>query len=292
MIEVFMIGVLVTVVKLSTMAQVLPGVALWSFGALVVVLAAMLSFDPRDFGTTWSRRRRQRRRAAAGARAMSRHPPHRAQPARPSHASNSAVAARGRRRVAELTDDDERTPLAECTTRIARLAVLPRLRPREPIALEGEPCPRCGATLHRRKPASLARTWAFLLAAYILYIPANLLPVMVTESILGTQRDTIMSGVLYLWLSGSHMLAGVVLIASIVVPLLKMMILTLLLISVQLKSTWRIRQQTRCMGWSKSSAAGRCSISSWWRCWPRWCGRARWPRSSPAPARWHLPRWS
>ncbi|MGT2507660.1 paraquat-inducible protein A [Cupriavidus basilensis] len=48
MIEVFMIGVLVTLVKLSTMAQVLPGVALWSFAALVIVLAAMLSFDPRD----------------------------------------------------------------------------------------------------------------------------------------------------------------------------------------------------------------------------------------------------
>jgi paraquat-inducible protein A len=48
MLEVFMIGVLVTLVKLSTMARVLPGVALWSFGALVVVLAAMLSFDPRD----------------------------------------------------------------------------------------------------------------------------------------------------------------------------------------------------------------------------------------------------
>ena len=48
MIEVFMIGVLVTLVKLSSMAQVLPGIALWSFGALVVVLAAMLSFDPRD----------------------------------------------------------------------------------------------------------------------------------------------------------------------------------------------------------------------------------------------------
>ncbi|CAG2135860.1 paraquat-inducible protein A [Cupriavidus numazuensis] len=48
MIEVFMIGVLVTLVKLSSMAKVLPGIALWSFGALVVVLAAMLSFDPRD----------------------------------------------------------------------------------------------------------------------------------------------------------------------------------------------------------------------------------------------------
>lgn len=48
MIEVFMIGVLVTLVKLSTMARVLPGIALWSFAALVIVLAAMLSFDPRD----------------------------------------------------------------------------------------------------------------------------------------------------------------------------------------------------------------------------------------------------
>ncbi|MGE6493084.1 paraquat-inducible protein A [Cupriavidus metallidurans] len=48
MIEVFMIGVLVTLVKLSTVAQVLPGVALWSFGTLVVVLAAILSFPPRD----------------------------------------------------------------------------------------------------------------------------------------------------------------------------------------------------------------------------------------------------
>ncbi|KWR75017.1 paraquat-inducible protein A [Cupriavidus sp. IDO] len=114
-----------------------------------------------------------------------------------------------------------------------------------PKTLEGRPCPRCGAVLHHRKPASASRTWAFLLAAYLLYIPANLLPVMVTQSIFGTQHDTIMSGVTYLWLSGSYMLAIVVLIASIVVPLLKMMILTLLLISVRRRSTWRIREQTR-----------------------------------------------
>ncbi len=114
-----------------------------------------------------------------------------------------------------------------------------------PIALAAAPCPRCGAALHHRKPASLARAWAFLLAAYLLYIPANLLPIMVTQSIFGTQHDTIMSGVIYLWLSGSHMLSLVVLIASVVVPLLKMMILTLLLLSVRRKSTWRIREQTR-----------------------------------------------
>ncbi|MFS8976521.1 paraquat-inducible protein A [Cupriavidus necator] len=151
--------------------------------------------------------------------------------------------------VAGLTDDDERTPLPQVPT-ASRLGLLSchACDLVSPRTLEGEPCPRCGATLHHRKPESLARTWAFLLAAYILYIPANLLPVMVTQSILGTQQDTILSGVIYLWLSGSHMLAGVVLIASIIVPLLKMVILTFLLLSVHFRSSWRIRQQTRLYG--------------------------------------------
>ncbi|MGO4152166.1 paraquat-inducible protein A [Cupriavidus sp. YAF13] len=117
-----------------------------------------------------------------------------------------------------------------------------------PRDLAGEPCPRCGAILHHRKPQSLTRAWAFLLAAYMLYIPANLLPVMVTQSIFGTQRDTIFSGVIYLWMSGARLLAIIVLIASIVVPLLKLAILTLLLITVQLGSGWRIHQQTRLHG--------------------------------------------
>lgn len=91
----------------------------------------------------------------------------------------------------------------------------------------------------------MTRAWAFLLSAYLLYIPANLLPIMVTQSIFGTQHDTILSGVVYLWLSGSHLLSLVVLIASVVVPLLKMMILTLLLLTVRRRSTWRIREQTR-----------------------------------------------
>lgn len=114
-----------------------------------------------------------------------------------------------------------------------------------PAEAEGGPCRRCGATLHRRKPYSISRTWAFLLAAYALYIPANVLPVMTTRSILGEQEDTIFSGIVYLWVSGSHLLAIVVLAASIVVPLLKMAILTFLLASVHLRSTWRLRQQTR-----------------------------------------------
>ncbi|MFJ1259683.1 paraquat-inducible protein A [Cupriavidus sp. CuC1] len=165
----------------------------------------------------------------------------------------AAALARSRRLaaevVAELTDDDETKPLPQVPTATSMgLVSCHACDALSPRTMEGEPCPRCGATLHHRKPDSLTRTWAFLLSAFILYLPANLLPVMVTQSILGTQRDTIFSGVVYLWLSGSNLLAIVVLIASIVVPLLKMIILTLLLLSVHFRSRWRIRQQTKLYG--------------------------------------------
>lgn len=106
-------------------------------------------------------------------------------------------------------------------------------------------CPRCGARLHPRKPHSVARTWALLIAAYILFIPANLLPVMETGSLFGAQQDTIMSGVVYLWVSGSWPLAVLVFVASIVVPLTKLVVLTLLLASVQLRWDGLPRERTR-----------------------------------------------
>ena len=106
-------------------------------------------------------------------------------------------------------------------------------------------CPRCSAPLHVRKPNSVARSWAFLIAAYILYIPANVLPIMETSSLFGAQADTIMSGIMYLGHSGSWDLALVVFIASIMVPLLKLIALTLLLISVQRRSTWQPVQRAK-----------------------------------------------
>ena len=106
-------------------------------------------------------------------------------------------------------------------------------------------CRRCGAALHLRKPNSVARTWAFLIAAYILYVPANILPMMRTGSLFGSQSDTIMSGVAYLWHSGSWHLALVVFIASILVPLTKMFSLTFLLISVQRGWTERALERTK-----------------------------------------------
>ena len=94
-------------------------------------------------------------------------------------------------------------------------------------------CGRCGAPLHMRKPDSLNRTWAFLIAACIMYVPANILPVMTTAPFLGKeQQDTILSGIIYFWNSGSWVLALIVFTASFLVPLFKLTVVTLLLISV------------------------------------------------------------
>jgi paraquat-inducible protein A len=106
-------------------------------------------------------------------------------------------------------------------------------------------CPRCGAHLHRRKPASVSRTWALLIAAMVCYVPANLLPMMHTSSLFGSESDTIMSGVVYFWTSGSWYLALVIFIASILVPMLKMIALVVLLVSVQLRSRWQQDQRAR-----------------------------------------------
>lgn len=106
-------------------------------------------------------------------------------------------------------------------------------------------CPRCETPLHARKPHSIARTWALLLAAGILYIPANLLPIMESGSLFGSQRDTIMSGVVFLATSGSWYLAALVFFASIVVPSAKLLALAFLLLSVQRSVTGSARSRTR-----------------------------------------------
>ena len=115
-----------------------------------------------------------------------------------------------------------------------------------PSAADHHPaCARCGASLHARKPDSIGRGWACLIAACVLYIPANVLPVMETGSMFGSQSDTIMSGVVYLWTSGSWPLAAIIFIASIMVPGSKLVALTVLLVSVQRRVTWRPLERTR-----------------------------------------------
>jgi paraquat-inducible protein A len=106
-------------------------------------------------------------------------------------------------------------------------------------------CPRCGNVLHFRKPASLQRTWAFLIAAAACYIPANLLPVMITTTAAGAESDTILQGVVLLWSPTGWPLSLIVLIASIMIPIGKIAALGYLLISVQRGSIENNEQRVR-----------------------------------------------
>lgn len=106
-------------------------------------------------------------------------------------------------------------------------------------------CPRCHSKLRRRKSASFARTWALLIAAFIFYIPANVLPIMRTASLNDIDDNTILSGIVELWRNGSQGLAVIVFSASILVPMLKFGALTVLLTSSRRHSRWALIQRSR-----------------------------------------------
>jgi paraquat-inducible protein A len=108
-----------------------------------------------------------------------------------------------------------------------------------------EICLRCGAGVHHRKPGSLSRTWALLIAAAILYVPANLCPIMTLVSSGQFQTDTILSGVVNLADEGMWPLAALVFFASVLVPLLKMVGLGILLVTTQFGMTTHLNTRTR-----------------------------------------------
>lgn len=111
-------------------------------------------------------------------------------------------------------------------------------------AFEGAACPRCGFTLRDRKPNSLARTWAFGIAALILYIPANVYPVLTVIRLGSGQTSTILGGAQELLEMGEWPLALLVFFASIAVPVLKLAGLTILLLTTHARYGDRLRDRT------------------------------------------------
>jgi paraquat-inducible protein A len=220
MIEVFMLGVLVSLVKLGHVASLSAGVALWAYAALMVLMAALSSTV--SMRNLWAALPLRRTPAAPLA-------------GRPGSDGGVTASAHG---------------WVSCHA-------CGLLSPLSGDA-HGQDCPRCAAPLHQRTPDSLRATLALLLAASLLFLPANLLPIMETGSLFGAQSDTIMSGVAYLWHSGSWPLAVLVFVASIAVPLFKLLMLAGLLLSVHLG--WQHRRHARTRHYRVLEVVGRWSM--------------------------------
>jgi len=235
MIEVFLLGVLVAIVKLTAFATVIAGPALWAFAVLTVLLTKVISFNPRAFWQmAFDVDESRQVRGADALLPLAADPPSAQAAMRPPllPAPRAAVEAIGRPRRFRTAASIGLRECHHCGTAWMH-------------AHDGEPCGRCGTRLRTRKPDSLRRTWAFLIAATLMYLPANLLPVMITQSLLGTERDTIMSGIIYFWVSGSYELAALVFTASFLVPLFKLAALFLLVVLAQRRSPWRRQDRAR-----------------------------------------------
>ena len=106
-------------------------------------------------------------------------------------------------------------------------------------------CPRCGQILRRRKPQSLISATCLLVAGIVFYLPANLLPVMTYTKVGQGAPSTIISGVIELWQAGMIPLSLLVLFASITVPVLKIVALTIMIIGTRFRSRWHLRNLSK-----------------------------------------------
>ena len=207
--EVYLIGVLVTIIKVYSMASILFNLGFFCFVVMVVMnLCALSVLDKSEF---WLQIDEQ---LGVG---EDREIPD------PGPGVQSAMAAG----LMCCHDCGRLSPGGELDTG------------------DGLGCLRCGASLHYRKPDSLNRTWALVVASAILLIPANLLPIMRVDFLGTSQYSTIMDGIVYFLHSGEYGIAVVIFTASVLVPVYKIIGLSLALLSVQFGWKTRLRQKSQ-----------------------------------------------
>ncbi len=187
MVDVFLIGVLISLVKLMGMADIKMGLSFWAFVGYTLLLIKMISSLDRMW--LWQR--------LFG----------------PSELHGLTV------------EDDEASAM---TSGLVGCHICGALS-----EAGADSCKRCGEHLHSRKPGGLNRTWALLFTSIILYVPANLYPIMDTVFLGDDSPSTILGGVLVLWAMGSYPIAAVIFFASVVVPLVKILALLWLCYMVQ-----------------------------------------------------------
>ena len=205
MVEVYMLGILVAIIKMYSMAAINYNAGFFCFTALVVV-------------TVWS------------------------SAVIDGHLFWELIEKRAKNQ--KVDEPVDTTLLASSET--AREASLIRCHDCGKLSFdmsvgedETQRCPRCRAALHSRKPRSLNRTWALVLAAGIFYLPANILPMMRVNFMGKPDDSTILDGIIYFFQSGEYLVGGIILTASVLVPLFKIIGIIFILLSVRFRwSSW------------------------------------------------------
>ncbi|MFY0990207.1 PqiA/YebS family transporter subunit [Halomonas sp. C05BenzN] len=200
MADVFIIGALVSLIKVAGMAQVELGMSFWAF--CVFALLLLVTTQSIDSDWMWFSLAGEPR-APEGART--------GEPAAPQGLAGCATCG-----LVNRLEDSGRSH-----------------------------CRRCGERLHARLPHSLQRTWALIAAAAVMYIPANLYPIMTTTSLGQSSPSTIIGGVVELIQMGSWPVAGVIFVASVIVPVGKLVALAWLCLVVERSDELNANTRTR-----------------------------------------------
>lgn len=208
MVEVYLLGIMITVIKMGDSSEIHFHAGAFCFTLLVLITMAISTVVDREL--FW-RLIGDNRVAGPGL-----------QSALPGHGPE-----------AEPSAADQGLILCH----ICRLLV--------PVALAGRNCPRCGARLHERRPESQSRTWALILTSAIFLAPANLLPIMEVDFMGVPDRSTILDGIIYFFQHGSYLIGLIIFTASILVPIFKIVGLTILLLTRRPCSLPLLRQKTR-----------------------------------------------
>ncbi|UPG72060.1 paraquat-inducible protein A [Roseomonas gilardii subsp. gilardii] len=227
MVEVFLFGALVSYTRLVDLAHVEIGPSAYGIAALSLVLVARnASLEPQ---VVWDRL--EERGLVADPAAIRRGETGPGAPPRAFRAESVAAPAPG---TAAPGNAAGGTTLIACH----RCHRLDRVRP-------GAPCPRCGSRLHHRKPHSISRSWALVVAAFILYLPANYYPVMRIVTLGQGGPHTILGGVIEFLETGFWPLALIIFLASVAVPMLKLVGLMVMLTSIRRRSARHLLRRTQ-----------------------------------------------
>lgn len=207
MVEVYLLGIMITVIKMGHTSEIQYDSGIFCFTALVVITLAIYTVIDRDL--FWQT------------------------------IENGGTGKKSE----DLADYRPETgPLSAAERGLILCHICHKIAP---SALAGKGCPRCGELLHSRIPQSFPRTWALIITSAIFLAPANLLPIMRVDFLGVPDRSTIMDGIVYFFHNGSYLIGLIIFAASILVPVFKIVGLAILLSARRPCNVRLLKQKTR-----------------------------------------------